>query len=89
MRNLLREREGLRPEDSAKKFLSVVFTEFGKYVGSDYKIMVVGHNPFVEDLADLMGYRMVFTTGTLFEAESFGGAWAPCFYLKARYLRKA
>ena len=87
---LLRERRDLKPEDSEKKFLSDVLTEYEEYTGSNYTIMVVGHNPFISDLAALLGYALPFTTGTLFAAESFmpEKMWDICFYVKARHLRK-
>ena len=87
---LLQERRDLKPEDPPKDFLSDVLTEFDEYLGSDYKIMVVGHNPFISDLAELLGYPFPFTTGTLLGAESFAPkkTWDLCFYVKARYLRR-
>ena len=87
---LLQERKDLKPEDSPKDFLSGVLTEFDKYVGSHYTIMVVGHNPFISDLAALLGHALPFTTGTLLEAEGFAirEKWELCFYIKARFLKK-
>ena len=89
---LLRERRDLKPGDSPKDFLSDILAEFGRYLGSDYRIMVVGHDPFISDLASLILWRsrcdLAFGTGTLLEAESFGKetTWTLCFYVKAKYL---
>jgi len=89
---LLRERRDLKPDDSPKEFLSGVLAEYDEYVGSDYKIMVVGHDPFISDLASLLLWRsqcdLPFGTGTLLMAEGFDqrAAWDLCFYVRAKFL---
>jgi phosphohistidine phosphatase len=90
--NLLMLHEGLKPEDSPWEFLSQVLREFDEYVGSDYTIMAVGHEPFMSSLASLLLWNskcdLPFSTGTLLGASSYSPekAWDLCFYVKAQYL---
>ena len=89
---LLRERRDLKPEDSPKNFYSGLLAEFDEYVGRDYRIMVVGHDPFISDLASLLLWHsrceLSFGTGSMMEAEGFDpkAAWTLCFYVKAKYM---
>ena len=91
---LLRRHDELEPEDSPKDFISEVLEEFADRLGADYRIMVVGHEPFISGLASLLLWRsrcdLPFGTGTLLEAESHDPrkAWDLCFYVKAKYLVK-
>ena len=91
---LLRLHKGLKPEDSPREFLSDALIEFAEYVDSDYRIMVVGHEPFISDLASLLLWRsrcsLPFGTGTLLEVENHSPekTWNLCFYVQAKYLCK-
>ena len=89
---LLRLNTGLKPEDSPRKFLSEALAEFAEYADSDYTIMVVGHEPFISELASFLLWssrcNLAFDTGTLLKAESCNPekAWNLCFYVKNEYL---
>ena len=89
---LLRERPDLRPEDSPQDFYSGLINEFEEHAGSDYRIMVVGHDPFISDLASLLLWRsrcdLSFGTGSMLEAEGCDpeATWTLCFYIKAKYM---
>jgi phosphohistidine phosphatase len=90
--DLLKLHEGLKPEDSPWEFLSQMLREFDEYVGSDYTVMAVGHEPFMSSLASLLLWNskcdLSFSTGTLLEAESDNPekGWDLCFYVKTPYL---
>ena len=89
---LLRLNTGLKPEDSPRKFLSEALVEFAEYADSDYTVMVVGHEPFISELASLLLWNsrcnLTFDTGTLLKAESSNPEkeWDLCFYVKNEYL---
>ena len=71
--------------------LSETLKEFYEYAGSDYTIMVVGHEPFMSDLAFFVLKRsFTFDTGTLLEMSSYNPekAWDLCFYVQARHLSR-
>jgi phosphohistidine phosphatase len=88
----LRESENLAPEDSTEKFISEMVSEFVK---TDKKILVVGHNPFISDLASLLLTRsksalpIKFTTGSIFGADSIsvGKLWTLRFYVPSKQMK--
>ncbi|MCL2010397.1 MAG: histidine phosphatase family protein [Synergistaceae bacterium] len=91
---LLEERGNLTPGDSPEHFHSGLMAEFDERLGSDYKVMVVGHDPFISDLASFLVWRyqcgLPFSTGTLLEAKGSNpkDAWDLCFYVRAKYLTR-
>jgi phosphohistidine phosphatase SixA len=90
---ILTEREGLEPGDSPDDLLADIIAEFGK---TEHKVMLVGHDPFISDLASLMIGRskaalpIKFTTGTLLGADGVAGgsSWALRFYITSKHLER-
>ena len=86
---LLRLHEELEPEAPPENFFSKLPAEFAGRTGFDSRIMAIGHEPFISNLASLLLQRSLpFGTGTLLEAESCepDSGWDLCFYVKAKYL---
>lgn len=86
----LRGRAGLRPEDSAEDFAREIETD-----APEGGVMVVGHMPFVADLASLLlagsasFLSLRFTTGALLCLERTGwGAWIQCYHLPAKLIAR-
>jgi len=89
---VLRLHGGLKPNDSPGDFYSDIQTAFCEYDCLDGSIMIVGHEPFMSELAALiMKHALTFGTGTLLMAErnQHEYTWYLRFYVQAKYLVKA
>lgn len=85
------ERSGLRPDDSAAYFAKEIASDAYR----DDDVLIVGHMPFVADLASclLSGFEssvsIRFTTGTLLCLERSGqGAWIQRYHLPSKLVAR-
>jgi phosphohistidine phosphatase SixA len=91
----LQQRDGLEPEDDASVFLDTLIS---KCVVPDQKILLVGHEPFMSTLAQLLitgdqvNLSLNFGRGALLGTESLGQGvgriWQLRFYLTAENLTR-
>jgi phosphohistidine phosphatase len=91
---ILRLYQGIEPEDSPQRFMDNLLNDFAEEIGTDFKVMVVSHEPFISSLASLILWNsrcdISFDTGTLLGAESDNpkNGWRLNFYINAEQLMR-
>jgi phosphohistidine phosphatase len=91
----LQQHDGLEPEDDASAFFENFLSEF---TDADSKVLIVGHEPFMSTLAQLLLTRnkawlsLKFDRGALLGAENPNPSnrkqWQLCFYLTGSFLKR-